>query len=100
MKSKELLEIIQKYPNHEIMFLVSGEESSNWWTSIADIEDIQVGKYGLYNDEIWLDEEDYEDRLYCDLEDYYNKYDDLKEAVERKMAEADFREFIAVYLAF
>ena len=96
--NNELLKIIAENPNHELMFFVADRPCEYQWTS-CEINHINLTAMALYNDEIWLDEEDYEDKLYDVLSDEYKTNETLKEAVDCKIAMTKFKDYICVYLS-
>lgn len=96
--NKELLRLVAENPNHELMFFVADRPCEYQWTS-CEISHLNIDSLALYNDDVWLDAEDYEERLYDTLSDEYENDDELKEVVDCKMAMVKFKDYICVYLS-
>lgn len=72
-KTKELIETLKQYPDHELIFMYPDESSDHSYT-LGHPSKILVDEYWTDDERVWLKHED-EDELF---EDYADKiYDDL-----------------------
>ena len=95
--NKELMKLVSENPNHELQFFVAENDCEHSWNS-CQINSIKLETMAVYEEEQWLDEDDYEERLYCDLSDKYDDEDELKNAVELEMLKVEFKSYICVFL--
>ena len=95
---KTLLRLIAENPDHELKFFIHDDICEYTWTECG-INSIRIENMALYNGEEWLDEEDYEERLYDVLADKYENDDHLKDAVDKEMEKVEFTSYICVFLS-
>lgn len=98
VNKQTLLKLIAENPYHELKFFVQDDIGDYYWNE-CDINMIKLEYMALYNDEEWLDKEDYEEKLYDDLANEYEDDDHLKQAVENEMEKVEFKEYICVFLS-
>ena len=97
----ELRKLIVENPDLPLV-VFCGEDS---WTDVwayewAEVRSVRVDELTIYKDEMWLDRDDYRDRLRDDLcEDYEHLSDEEYDAIIDKMvAETEFEKAIQVYV--
>jgi hypothetical protein len=97
----ELRKLIVENPDLPLV-VFCGEDSwtDTWAYEWAEVRSVRVDELTIYNDEYWLDREDYEDRLRDDLcEDYEHLSDEEYDAmIDKIVAETDFEKAIVVYV--
>ena len=94
----KLLKLLNENPDKELKFFVSDDCGYDYFWNECSISDIVIKKLALYNDEMWLDVEDYEEMLYDDLCDDYENDERLESEVDKEMGKVEFKEYICVYL--
>lgn len=98
----KLRKLILENPDLPLL-IFAGEESwsDNFPYEQVDASRASVETLTLYGD-IWMDEDDYEDRLrdnLCDFEEYKNLSDkEYDKMIEQKIAETVFAKAITVYV--
>ena len=98
-----LRNLILENPDLPLLIFV-GEEawSGEYGYEQADVVRGEIQELSLYNDEVWMDYDDYEDRLTDDLsyeEEYENLSDDeYEKMIDEKMKEVEFVKAIVIYV--
>ena len=96
--NKKLLKLVAENPEVELKFFAQECMGDYNWNE-CKIDDIRIENMALYNEEIWLDTDDYVEKLYDELSDEYEDDDHLKQAVDKKMKQVEFNEYICVFLS-
>lgn len=98
--TRELRKLIIENPDLPLL-IFCGEDSwtDQWRYEQAQVNSAMVDELTLYGD-LWLDKDDYEDRLRDDLcEDYADLSDEeYDKMIEEKIAETDFEKAIVIYV--
>lgn len=101
--TSELKKLIIENP--ELPLLVfCGEDAvcQDYSYSMAYVNHCLIQSLALYNNEIWMDKEDYTDRLrddLCDKEEYENLSDEeYDKMIEQKVAETEFVKAIVIFV--
>lgn len=98
----ELRKLIIEHPDLPLL-IFAGEEA---WQGEYSYNQTYASVWGiktltLYNG-MWLDEQDYEDRLYddlCDCQDYiYLSNEEYAKVIKQKVAETEFVKAIVIYV--
>lgn len=97
----ELRKLIIENPDLPLV-VFCGEDSwtDTWAYEWAEVRSVGVDELTIYNDECWLDRDDYRDRLRDDLcEDYEHLSDEEYDAmIDKMVAETKFEKAIVVYV--
>ena len=93
-----LLRLMLENQNCKLKFFVHDDVYDYIWNECS-ISNISIKNMALYNGEKWLDEEDYEEELYYDLQDKYEDDEQLKHAVDKEIEKVKFNMYICVFLS-
>lgn len=100
MENKENRDKLQKLmaenPDAELRFFAWGD--CEYDHVELDISSIEIEYIALYNDEQWLDEDDYSEKLYENMYDDYENEEQLKIAVDKELKKIEFKKSICVRL--
>lgn len=86
------------------LLIFAGEDagSGDYGYTQSDVSNVGIQELGLYNDELWLDKEGFEDKISYELsmdDEYKNLSDEeFKKAVDEKIADTEFAKAIVIYV--
>lgn len=95
--NEKFRKIIFENPTLEFKFFVSEDANQgDWGYEECDISEPYISELALYNEEQWLDVEDYEEKVYEELADKYKDESELNKEVDKFIKNVEFERFICV----